>query len=62
MADRLQSRQAIWLYWTGNPNPPAELAIILQEDQQRISAHLNVAANPVLDGLHYEYRLVTKIA
>jgi putative transposase len=46
----------------GIPQPPPHLPALLRSYRHRIPAHLQVAARPILGGLHHEYRLEEKAA
>jgi putative transposase len=46
----------------GIPQPPPYLPALLQSHRHRIPAYLQVAARPILGGLHHEYRLEEKAA
>jgi transposase InsO family protein len=46
----------------GIPQPPVSLPAALQEHRYRTSEHQHVVANPILGGLHHNYRLEEKAA
>jgi putative transposase len=46
----------------GIPQPPVSLPASPQELRHRTSAHQRVVANPILGGLHHNYRLEEKAA
>jgi putative transposase len=46
----------------GIPQPPPHLPALLHSHRHRIPAYLQVAARPILGGLHHEYKLEEKAA
>jgi putative transposase len=46
----------------GTPQPPASLPALLQESRHQLPSHLCMVANPILGGLHHDYRLEEKAA
>jgi hypothetical protein len=46
----------------GIPQPPPHLPLPLQEHRHRLPELLQVAARPIVGGLHHEYQLTEKAA
>ena len=46
----------------GIPEPPSSLLALRQEHRHRLATHLCVVSNPILGGLHHDYRLEKKAA
>ena len=46
----------------GIPQPPASLPALQQEHRHRLAAGLYVVSEPILGGLHHDYRLKKQAA